>query len=365
MSAISVMTMAASAKKKMRTLKMSKPRFLSIVGLFFILMSVCSCGGPSDQELLIGEWLIKDYEQKIILNANGTWVLKPDEKEAQDTHSKAEKEVDQKKQDKESEKESKEVKEDTKKEEGEEPDKKEKAGEESFGLWDVKDKTLMISSERDVPEIEWKKDDKFDFQILELTPEFLKLKDQDGVERIWERPKEEKKGEEGEKKEEKPKVIEGDPLVINLVQKLQYGKDRYLCIKIDYHFKDIEKKSPESKEEKKEEKKEGEGAEPFKYQFIHPEVKDAIIMHLGELQYRDVRNYDKIKGLREGIEKRIESYFHGDLAGIVITDAVITSNKDSIEQFLGQYAPEPEKKEGAEGEKGKEKEGAGEKKSGH
>lgn len=356
--------MVANAGKKMRTLKMSTPRFLSFLGLFFILMAVCSCGGPSDQELLIGEWLIKDYEKIIILNANGTWMLKPDEKEAPDSDSKAEKEVDHGKQDKESEKEAKEakeVKEETKKEEGEEPDK------ESFGLWDVKDKTLMISSEKDVPEIEWKKDDKFDFQILELTPEFLKLKDHDGVERIWEKPKEEKKGEgkEGEKKEEKPKVIEGDPLVINLVQKLQYGKDRYLCIKIDYHFKNLEKESTDPKEEKKEEKKEGEAAEPFKYQFIHPEVKDAIIMHLGELQYRDVRNYDKIKGLREGIEKRIESYFHGDLAGIVISDAVITSNKDSIEQFLGQYAPEPEKKEGAEGEKGKEKEGAGEKKSAH
>lgn len=46
---------------------MSTPRFLSLFGLFFILMSVYSCGGPSDQGAFIGEWLIKDYEKIIIL----------------------------------------------------------------------------------------------------------------------------------------------------------------------------------------------------------------------------------------------------------------------------------------------------------
>lgn len=350
------MTIIVNVKKKMNNNRYFL-KFIPFIFLFFLTPFLSSCGGPSAQELLIGEWLIKDYESVIILNANGTWLIKTDGAAAEET----EKKEDIKKADPEEAKKEKEVK-----EEGKEPEKDEKPGEKSLGLWDIKDKTLMISVEVDVPELEWKKDDKFDFEIQELTPLLLKLKDKEGQERVWERIKEEKKeeGKEGGTKEAKPLVIEGDPLVINLVQKLQYGKERYLCIKIDYHFNNPQPEPSGEKEKKKEEKKEGEVAEPFKYQFIHPEIKDAVIMHLGELQYRDVRNYEKLKGLREGIEKRISPYFHGDLLGITITDAIITSSKDSIDQFLGQYAPEPAKPEGSKDEKG-EKGGSEVKKSGH
>lgn len=315
-----------------------------------------SCGGPSKQELLIGEWLIKDVDIVIVLNANGTWKLKTGETSQVDSKENSE---------------TKETTEESKKEsegkssDGEKPKEKESKDEktpteESFGLWDIKDNTFKISAERDVPELDWKKDDKFDFEIVELTPDALKLKDKDGHQSEWERVKEEKKeGEKnGEAKEDKPFVIEGEPMVINLIQKFQYGKERYLCIKIDYHFK-------KPLEDPKKEKKKEELSEPFKYQFIHPEIKDAIIMHLGELQYRDVRNYDKLKGLKSGIEKRIAPYFNGELLGIIITDAIITSSKDSIDQFWGQYAPEPAKAGEGKDEKSSKEGGAEEKKSAH
>lgn len=44
-----------------------------------ILILFYSCGGPSTQELLIGEWLVKNMGVVVVLNANGTWKLKPDE----------------------------------------------------------------------------------------------------------------------------------------------------------------------------------------------------------------------------------------------------------------------------------------------
>jgi len=341
--------------------------------LFFaatILLFFCSCGGPSTQELLIGEWLIKDVDSVIVLNSNGTWKLKTDD--TGQTHSEnKEGKKEQSKENPEKAEANKEGKKDAenKAPEGKKTEEKEtkedkKPQEESLGIWDIKDKILMISAEKDIHELEWSKGDKFDFEIVELTTDILKLKDKDGHPSEWERVKEKKK--EGEKtaedKEDKPLVIEGEPMVINLLQKLQYGKERYLCIKIDYHFK----KPPEDpkKEKKKDEKKEG-PAESFKYQFIHPEIKDAIIMHLGELQYRDVRNYDKLKGLKSGIEKRVAPYFGGELLGVVISDAIITSSKDSIDQFLEQYAPEPAKSEGGKEEKGKKEGGSEEKKSAH
>ncbi|WP_027359008.1 flagellar basal body-associated FliL family protein [Desulforegula conservatrix] len=338
-----------------------------------ILLLFYSCGGPSTQELLIGEWIVKDVDAVVVLNANGTWKLKSDvpyqehseKSEGDQVKKDSPKEVSEKKEvPKEGEKDSKEKESESKTGEGKESKEEKKPDEESFGLWDIKDKTLMISADRDIAGLDWKKGDKFDFEIMELTPDLLKLKGKDGSPSEWERIKEEKEGEKtSEAKEDKPLVIEGDPMVINLLQKLQYGKERYLCIKIDYHFKQPPV-DPKKEKGKEDEKKEGR-AEPYKYQFIHPEIKDAVIMHLGELQYRDVRNYDKIKGLKSGIEKKIAPYFYGELLGVVISDAIITSSKDSIDQFIGQYAPEPAKTEGEKEEKTKKEGGSEEKKSAH
>lgn len=363
------MKRTANVTKKMNSRYLKT--FLSTGVLFCLLIFLFSCGGPSVQEQLIGEWLVKDYEKIIILNANGTWTLKQEktdsEKESSANSEKKDKTGNEDKKPAEGKDEGGKSGEE-KKEQGKGSEGEKKSGEDSSGLWDIKDKTFMISAEKDVPELEWKNGDKFDFEIVEITPDLLKLKDTKGNDSEWERVREEKKedGKGGESKEAKPIVVEGEPMIINLVQKLQYGKERYLCIKIDYHFRQPEPDHSVGTQEKEKKKDEKEGsAEPYKYQFIHPEVKDAIIMHLGEMQYRDIRNYDKIQGLRAGIEKRIAPYFAGELTGVTISDAIITSSRESIDQFLGQYEPPPEKNESGGDEKGKKEGKQAEKKSGH
>lgn len=339
-------------------------RILLALLCVFSLSWIYSCGGPSKQEMLIGEWLVKDAEVIIVLKANGTWVLKAENAEVENPEAKGQESAEKSKKE-EGKKEEAANKEEPKKEEGKKEEGK-KTEEESLGLWDIKDKTLMVSVEKDVPQLGWVKGDKFDFEILELTPDQLKLKSSEGHHSEWERVKEKKEDEKkAEAKDDKPLVIEGEPMVINLVQKLQYTKDRYLCLKIDYHFKKPAEATSKDKKKEEEGKKGAEPATPFKYQFIHPAVKDAVIMHLGEIQYRDVRTYEKIKGLRAGIEKRVAPYFGDELIGVVIADAVITSSKDSIDQFFDQYAPPPPKAEGGKEEKGNKQGGSEEKKPAH
>ncbi len=194
--------------------------------------------------------------------------------------------------------------------------------EEVSGTWVVADNFLHMTATKTALGDAWKVGETVAFEIIEITELLMIIKKPSGSKESWIRVKSQKV-EEGEKL---LRAVSMEPIVVNLSRNRPGGKNRYLCIELEFVF------TPR-----------GEGVPLPK---LHPKVRETAIINLSSLAYSDVNTMDKVGKISDNLLKILNPYAKGQIESIAIKNIAVTSHWNSVEAFLSQYeeiVAEPEK----------------------
>lgn len=205
------------------------------------------------------------------------------------------------------------------------------------GNWHLDDDSLVMTVvESNISDVFEKNKTSF-YKIEKLTDRTMKLKNSVGIVVTWQSTSSGNKEGSGEGVS---RVIEMEPIAVNLNKIRSHDKDRYLCLNLKIELKELLPGTviPD----------------------IHPRAREAVILYLSSLVYKDVRNLDKVKNLQKRLKKILTPYLDGFVAKVKIDHVIISSTMDKVEEFiiehtLGEQAAEgdnPESKQtnGQEGE---------------
>ncbi|MEA1969471.1 MAG: flagellar basal body-associated FliL family protein [Thermodesulfobacteriota bacterium] len=261
--------------------------FVMVAIAFFPLLFVLGCNeedkGPSAEELLIGSW--HRYWNKayfvLILRANGGW--------SSDVRI-----------------------------EGAASKIVAKRGNAS-GTWRVEESHLVITVLESDIEDAWKKDKTLFCEIVEIDKSLMTLKYPNERIIIWKRSKVKQKAGQVELL---PPVINLAPLVVNLNKIRSHDKDRYLCLDLELNLYDLR---PDQELPK-----------------FHPRAREAAVMFLSSLTYKEVKTFDKVKEAKEKLKDLLNPYLDGLIENIKLNHVVISSTIEKVDEFLLEHTPVPE-----------------------
>ena len=187
------------------------------------------------------------------------------------------------------------------------------------GTWQLVDKQLLITvAESDIGAL-WEKKESVVCDILELNKDVMHLQYDDGRDQIWKRAKSTPKGQEPE---DLQRMIKMAPLVVNLNKLRSHDKDRYLCVDLELNLKSPLPDMP--------------------VPVLHPRAREAVILFLSSLIYKDVKTLDGVEQVTKNIEVMLNPYLDNQLDNIKVNHVVISSSKDKVQEFLIEHAPQPE-----------------------
>ncbi len=187
------------------------------------------------------------------------------------------------------------------------------------GTWQLVDNQLLITVAASDIQALWKEKKTMVCDILELNKDVMHLQYDDGSVHVWKRAKSSAKGKEPE---DLPRMIKMEPLVVNLNKIRSHDKDRYLCLKLELNLKSSIPGMP--------------------VPVLHPRAREAVILFLSSLIYKDVNTLDGVKQVTENIEVMLNPYLDNQLDDIKINHVVISSSWDKVQEFLIEHAPQPE-----------------------
>ena len=98
------------------------------------------------------------------------------------------------------------------------------------GKWDVKDNVLYLFVEETVPDLDWGEETPVALEIVDITALNLSMKNPAGRVVDWVRVKSIKKASDGSQLA----TVTLDPIIVNLSRENNWGKERYLCIQIEF-----------------------------------------------------------------------------------------------------------------------------------
>lgn len=258
--------------------------FIPCLLLFFLLEAGCS-KEPKRESFLVGTWRVQVKKTHTILTfaGNGSWNANT---RIEGKHSKI----------------------------------IEKRGK-VRGKWEYVETRLTLRPTEVDQDIGWDKGGVYRYDVVRLTKEEMVWEDSEtGRRRVWLRVRGKAQAESGAL-DVGEQEVGLDPLVVNLDKEREYRKGRFMCLKVDF-LVDV---SEEDLDE----------GEMYR---IHPRVKDAMVMYLSSLVYREVKKYEKIEELRRELIVILDPYFAGKLRDIKIRHIVVTASSQSVDEFLQEYA---------------------------
>ena len=188
------------------------------------------------------------------------------------------------------------------------------------GTWQVVDKQLVITVAESDIEAFWGKNKKLVvFDILELNKDEMHLRYENGSVHVWKRAKIPAKGQEPENL---PRMIKMAPLVVNLNKIRSHDKDRYLCLDLELILKS--------------------SLPGMAVPVLHPRAREAALLFLSSLIYKDVSTLDGVKQVTKNLEVMLNPYLDNQLDNIKINHVVISSSTDKVQEFLIEHGPQPE-----------------------
>ena len=186
------------------------------------------------------------------------------------------------------------------------------------GTWQVDGKQIVITVVDSTIEDLWERGKTIFCEIVELNKDIMTLKYPDGKVQTWNRAKIKK----GPDAVELPRVIKIKPLVVNLNKIRSHDKDRYLCLDLELNLKDALPDAP--------------------IPILHPRAREAMILFLSSLIYKDVKTLDGVKQVVKNLEVMLNPYLDNTLDNIKINHVVISSTMDKVDEFLIEHTPQPE-----------------------
>ena len=182
------------------------------------------------------------------------------------------------------------------------------------GNWHMDgDSLVMTVVESNISDIFEKNKTSF-YQIEELTDSVMKLKNSVGRVVTWESTS---SGTQEGTGEGIARVIEMDPIAVNLNKIRSHDKDRYLCLNLEVELKEL--------------------LPGTSIPDIHPKAREALILYLSSLVYNDVRNLDRVKNLQVQLKKILSPYLNGFVGKVKIDHVIISSTMDKVEEFIIEH----------------------------
>lgn len=184
------------------------------------------------------------------------------------------------------------------------------------GKWAVEAGSLKMTPLKSGFESEWKVGKTYNYEIVEVNKDFLRLKDTLGRVRNWIRVR----GQKKEGKDASVSKVNVGPIVVNVKKSKKYIKDRYLCIDLQLVLSIDGAEQPIPK--------------------IHPRVREAAILNMSYLTYDELNTNKKIGDLKTKIKRILNPYMQGAIDEVIINDIAVTRKWDIVEEFLSKYGEE-------------------------
>ncbi len=196
------------------------------------------------------------------------------------------------------------------------------------GIWHVKDKNLIIKVLDSKIKNVWEKGKEIFYEIVKLNHEVMVLRASSGRVFTWKRAGKKK----GAQAIDLSPVIKVAPIIVNLNKISSNDRDRYFCLDFELHMNVL---MP--------------GEKPVKFR---PEAREAAIIFLSSLIYKNVNTFDAVNIVKKKLEHILDPYLDGSLKSIKINNVMITSSVDRATAFYIEHKPQPPAE--VEGKKGKE-----------
>jgi len=182
------------------------------------------------------------------------------------------------------------------------------------GIWNIEDGQMIITvMESDVEDV-WGKNVTSFFDILELTENQMKLKEESGHVVVW-----------NTTSAQKQVVSEGfndtipmGPVAVNLNKNRSHDKDRYLCLNMNLVLQEM---MPEQN-----------------VPSIHPKAREAAIIFLSSLVFDDVKDFKKINIQNKKLVAVLNPYMDGSIKEIKIEHVIVTTDPDQVEEFIIEHS---------------------------
>ncbi|MCP3872345.1 MAG: flagellar basal body-associated FliL family protein [Desulfobacteraceae bacterium] len=182
------------------------------------------------------------------------------------------------------------------------------------GTWHIeKGQMIFTVLESDIEEI-WGKNATTFLDIVELTENLMKLREESGYVAVWQRTISKKSTAA---LEEIASTVSMGPVVVNLNKNRSNDKDRYLCLDISLILKEL---MP------------GQEIPP-----IHPKAREAAIIFLSSLVFHNVKDFDSIKEQNKALVKVINPYMEGFIKEISIEHVIVATEIDMVEEFIIEH----------------------------
>ncbi len=122
-------------------------------------------------------------------------------------------------------------------------------------------------------------------------------------------------------------LIDLKPIAVNLYKDRIRGKERFLCLHYKLCFEDVDDIDYIISSTKKE----------FVHVFyeLHPRVRDAVIMYLSSLTFKEVKTFAKSRKMNKQLKKILNHYLNNKLKTLEIDRIVVASSKDGVNDFMG------------------------------
>jgi len=184
------------------------------------------------------------------------------------------------------------------------------------GVWSIEKGQMIFTTSQSDIEQTWKKNGTLFFEIVELTKNEMKLKDQNGVIFIWKKTSGQKAAQVAESR---APVVHMGPVTVNLNKDSSNDPDRYLCLDMDVKLKEL--------------------MPGQKIPALHPRAMEAAVIFLSSLVYNNVKDFTGVKKQVKKLVDILNPYMHGVVDKITINHVIIADNMDKVEEFIIEHTP--------------------------
>lgn len=182
------------------------------------------------------------------------------------------------------------------------------------GKWHIEENNFVLTVfESNISKI-FKKNVTSFFEIKTLSEEVLELVDTNGQIIVW-KSVTPKKNQASLKNVNSIRMA---PFTVNLNKVRSRDKDRYLCLNLKIVLKEF---MP--------------GAQLPK---IHPKAREAALIFLSSLVYKDIRDLEKVEGIQGDLKTILNPYVGGMIKKVEIDHVIVSSTIDRVEEFLIEHS---------------------------
>ncbi|MCK5313307.1 MAG: flagellar basal body-associated FliL family protein [Desulfobacteraceae bacterium] len=196
------------------------------------------------------------------------------------------------------------------------------------GKWHIEDNTLVLTVfESNVNKI-YKKNATSFYEIIKLDNKIMQLMDSHGQMIIWNALQSKKDQGVGN-----INSIRMAPFTVNLNKTRSRDKDRYLCLNLKIVLKEL---MPDADLHR-----------------IHPKAREAALLYLSSLVYKDIKSLDEVKKIQGKLKIVLNPYIGNMIDEVEIDHVIVSSTIDRVEEFLIEHSLKARisKKRDGEGDK--------------